>query len=272
MLKNQYSPFGIDMNRYKNPGWQEDMSKARRGLTSMGMQLNPFATSFGIGGVIDANGRSALENVASLEIQQLDHFSDTIDKFTEKENEPTVADIHNAVDNIGEIMLAEANKILQDATEEEIQEYLALDKMGFNSLGKIDKFKIANEIKTEVEESLSLSGYYEEKYGKKFITAKMLAIICKKYSLIFSEAKRYTGTIPTFARKEILSFPIIEAKDAANLGKFMMVAPSEMFDTKGSYVNDKQELVYDPICLKTVNGGYLVVTKWGAEENLDEIK
>lgn len=51
---------------------------------------------------------------------------------------------------------------------------------------------------------------------------------------------------------------------------FKICAPQKDFNTGGYEVKEGYRLVYDPVVLQPVNGGYLIVTAWGKESE-DEI-
>jgi len=247
----------------------------RNKLELYGMQPLQWGTDYGI--------MQPLES--SLDLQtRWNGFTNSIQNSFERIEESstkvdiesvtaTVEEIHHSVDNIEEFIMKEVQTILNDASEEEIDEYRKLAELGFMSTPKREKIRQTDDMKKEVENNASLMAYYYDKYHKKFLSYGMITLLCKKYKLIFGEAKRFIGNIPSSSRKEILAFEGVKEKDRVN-GRvsYQIAAPAEMFNTKGCVINDKQELVYDPIALYPVMEGYLVISKWGAEENLDELK
>lgn len=53
---------------------------------------------------------------------------------------------------------------------------------------------------------------------------------------------------------------------------FKIVADEELFDLTDRVIKNNRIEKLDPVVLAVVDGGYLVVSKWGNEENIEELK
>lgn len=192
------------------------------------------------------------------------------------------ADIERAKDDA----VAEAQKIVDDAyfaTEREAMDVILVT--GFtNAKGYIAR-------KSELdrkEKARELSGLIAE-YGQiypmnKFITEETIKMICEKYNLYFTEAKKFIGEIPDRCLKEIMAFKVrrkdmryknldysslyTEEQQAEFLpGQTMSImAPMSELNYQEGYDRKRGHVVFDdPIVLQPVNGGFLIVTSWGKE-------
>lgn len=177
----------------------------------------------------------------------------------------TLEEIHAAFDNAAEDAVKEAQKILNDAR---IQRAERLKALGFASAADVREHAPALgaiEIGALVA---PLIVEYEEKYQKKFITEEQVEFLAKKYNLIFGPAKKFRGQVPEENLIEVERF-MTKAPIKPVHTEMMMVAPYADFDTRGYTIRDNK-MVYDPIVLYPVKGGYLIVTAWG-EEAKDEL-
>ena len=117
--------------------------------------------------------------------------------------------------------------------------------------------------------------YYFGHYPfNKFITKAQVQDICKKYGLVFGKTEWYVGDIPEKNQLEIADFQVRDQDKTGNRD-IMIVATKDEFDTKGLNLSDGwelKELPKDPIVLYPVFGGYLIVSKWGVEADIDEVQ
>ncbi len=141
--------------------------------------------------------------------------------------------------------------------------------------------------------------------NNKFITKSLVDSICKKYGLAQASVGYYIGTIPDSNIEEISSFKLREEDmkqhkntyfnhDGTRTDKktqyygymtsrnwfsnvdeskefsyekeeFEICAPIKDFDTRYLKLEGTNLVPKDPIVLQPVNGGYLIVSKWGLE-------
>ena len=222
----------------------------------------------------------------------------------------TIAEVHEAFDSATDNIILAAKNILAKANKDELQELQDLNKLGFSSVSKVkEAHKIITQ-KEDSEKLAILSKKCFDKYGKKFITLDLLRGICTKYGLVFGDPKDYIGEIPTENRKEILGFKLsgedsykyifsyanysgwvsieIPKEEYEHRKKsreephthckreqrgFKIVGTKDLFDLKNKVIVDSEVKLInpDPIVLHEVEGGYLIITKWGAEEDISEL-
>lgn len=223
----------------------------------------------------------------------------------------TVEEIHNEFDTAVDSIIEEAKEILSKANQEDKETASQLENLGFTKLGLVKRYKELNEKEKESQELAKYSLMYKERYGLKFISERLVKNICQKYGLIIGATSDFIGEIPLKNRKELLDFKLQDvdkswgfyywfyreyiwteanSKEAAeekrkefasqNLSAlsvqtkndFKIVGTIDQFDLKDKIISDYEIKSKDPIVLMEVKGGYLIITKWGAEENIEEIK
>ena len=220
-----------------------------------------------------------------------------------------ILEIHKSYDTSVDRLLAEAKEILANCQTEDIKKGERLLKLGFINSTKAKQSEETLRKKKEVEAKAKLIEYYKFHYpNQKFITREQVAEINKKYGLVCVTADCYKMDIPEKNLREIEAFKLKEGDEvycvsinswkyshALNFqvkGEFTIVdkdadihvneepfyiscPPSEAIIKKGYSVREdgfvlKDEEIKDPIVLKPVNGGFLIVSKWGLEAS-DEI-
>lgn len=249
-----------------------------------------------------------------------------------------VQQIHSEFMSAGDVLLKQANDILQKAGESVIQKGERLAKLGFIQTHEaVNASKILKQ-KEISEATAKLVLHYQMRYpNNKFITEDQVGAICKKYNLVCGPVDRYKGFVPEQKLKQIESFKIQkddtfegyitfdindqrsyaiaeilqhfpkcivplknfqdsdgwirtfkDEKDSWGtlLGRIynwtehsmkgmFICAPKKDMDTKGlSKIGAllavvTQRSIPDPVVLKPVNGGYLVVAAWGDEASDD---
>ncbi len=221
----------------------------------------------------------------------------------------TIQDIHDEFDNSVDKILEQANDILNKEELQDKEEIKELEKLGFTNLDSVILYNKINKEKQEAEESLKIVNNYKEKYpDNKFINKIEIQRICKKYGLIFGKSSNYIGDIPIKNRKEIVSFKLKEEdfvyyilgdfgsvysesyekykkqEDKSSLTyaynvvhknqEMVIVATPDLFNLKNKEIENFEIKIIekDPIVLHPVNGGYLIISKWGSEENIDELQ
>lgn len=183
--------------------------------------------------------------------------------------------IHEDFDSAGQQLLDKAQEILSEEQKKmEDSVYGALKDFGFKRSQAVvehESMAKAQKMAQQVAEKVT---YYLAKYpDNKFITREQVKDICKKYGLAFGKTEWFTGDIPDKNKLDIARFKLDE-KDA-NGKDYMIVATKDEFDTQGRTLKngwELKELPKDPIVLAPVHGGYLIVTVWGPEADIDEVK
>jgi len=184
--------------------------------------------------------------------------------------------IHEDFDNAADEFLEKANEILKEGTKEmkpEIQK--ALEEFGFKRAHDVVEIKEAAKAKAVAKDVAEKVSYFFEHYPfNKFITREQVKDICKKYGLVFGKTEWYIGNIPEKNQMEIAGFKVRD-EDKIESRDIMIVATEKEFDQKGLQMSngwELKELPKDPIVLYPVSGGFLIVSKWGLEADLDEVQ
>lgn len=223
----------------------------------------------------------------------------------------TVEEIHREFDSASEKILKEAYLILEKEFIQDKEELNKLEKLGFTKLNSVIEYNKKIKKITQAKKEVELINYYKRNYpNNKFINESELGRICKKYGLILGSTSDYIGDIPIKNRKEILNFSLKDERDyqyfykdrfgdshyisfemynnysednnvynvyyytTGKITKLIIVATPNLFDLKNKVIHNYRitQKQKDPIVLHPVNGGYLIVSKWGNEENLNEFK
>lgn len=192
------------------------------------------------------------------------------------------ADIEKAKDDA----LASAKKIIDEAADaQERVEINALINSGLtNAKGVVMRMKVLEDKEKAKTLATSIEEYAQIYPVNKFITDATIEMICKKYNLYFTEAKKFIGEIPARCLKEIANFKVRrsdmrykstylsfavtdETKNDFLPGQGMSVmAPMSELNYREGYDQKRAHILYDdPIILQPVNGGWLIVTSWGKE-------
>lgn len=150
--------------------------------------------------------------------------------FKKQQKQATVAEIHAAVDNAQEILLAEANKILEEMKTPVISENLEekanlLVSLGFTNSIVSKEYEKQNARASEVKEIIiknkakaELIQYYKENYPfLKFLTIEAMEDICNKYGLIMAPIKKYKEDVPMKNLLEIKNAKDLMLKDNKKL-------------------------------------------------------
>ena len=256
--------------------------------------------------------------------------------------EVSVQEIHDEFDNACDAFLAQVKEVLKETSESEVENANSLKKLGFRKASNVKKYNNLIETTKDAEIAKSYIVDYGTRYNEKFITEKMVEIICKKYGLVIGETDTFTGEIPNKNAQEIIAFAkrfkekdrrynhyrdsvwmasaAISVRDymteripnyipysdsttgqSETLARikmeqmemtrkyeeekkqrqeekiadptFMVVGTLDQFDMTGMKVDSQYRIVSDnpdPVVLAQVKGGFLIVTKWGAEADIQE--
>lgn len=224
-----------------------------------------------------------------------------------KSDNEIIQEIHDSYDNAHEEIISWANDIISKANTEDINKGERLAKLGFINTIKAKFSEKEIKLKKEAKEKAELINYYNIHYPfNKFISREQVSQINKKYNLVCVTADCYLEDIPEKSLQEIENFKIKNNKDLVFQGvlddwkyketfNFLTIEECEnrkLIEVKeeGLYISCpkseakinsgysvkedgfvlKDKEVKDPIVLKPVVGGFLIVTKWGLEAS-DEI-
>ena len=206
--------------------------------------------------------------------------------FDEKSNVELIEQIHNEVYSAHELLLKEAENILNKPIDEsKVQDYQNLINLGFNNEKNIIKHK---EELTKIEESKFIKSkidYYSFKYPfNKFINEDSVIRICEKYGLLLTDVNRFIGSIPETNQKEIINFKV-DKKDLNNsyikeseytIGTgLLIIATRDQLNMKSARVQGHKLvdiIKEDPIVLQPVKEGYLIVSAWGIEASDKDVQ
>lgn len=206
--------------------------------------------------------------------------------FDEKSNVELIEDIHNEVYSAHDLLLKEANAVLETPIDEsKVEDYQNLIKLGFNNEKNISSFK---EEMRKIEESKKIKStieYYSFKYPfNKFINEDSVVRICEKYGLLLTNVDRFIGGIPEKNQKEIINFKVDKidlphsyTKESEYIGgtTLLIVATKDQLNMKNARVQGHKlvDIVKeDPIVLQPVKNGYLIVSAWGIEASDKEVQ
>lgn len=222
-----------------------------------------------------------------------------------KSEKEIIQEIHDSYDDANINILNWAYNIINNQNED-VKKGERLAKLGFINTFKAITSKKEIQLKLEAEKKAKLIEYYNINYPfNKFITREEVSKINSKYNLVCVTADCYLMDIPEKNLIEIENFKIkddnylvyqAEIDDWKYSQTFNFLEKDELFN---HYTNVKEEPFYiscpkneadikdgyivkedgfvlkdkeikDPIVLKPVKGGFLIVTKWGleAEDNL----
>lgn len=227
-----------------------------------------------------------------------------VDVFEKKSNNEIIQEIHDSYDEAYISILSWAKSIIEKENNVDILKGERLINLGFTNTIKAIFSEKEIKLKKEAKEKAELINYYLINYPfQKFITNNDVKNINKKYNLVCVTSDCYIGDIPEKNLEEIENFKIKNKKDllyqvTLNHNKyietfnfieyeeslneiytdrkeepFYISCPqSETIVRRGYSVREdgfilKDKEIKDPIVLKPVVGGFLIITKWGLEGN-----
>lgn len=237
-----------------------------------------------------------------MEIQEPDWLRHRLGVEAILEEVP-VAVIHKDFRSVADKLPEEVKEIIDEAKPDD--RVVRYKRLGFGGIARVKDYDIAHEKKEKREKLLNLINDYKVRYPLcQFIDSKSLDELCKKYGLVYAPAEYFNQEIPEENLRELEGFKLDE-KDSvrefwsypvgggtstttkrklavqlvgvthhpSNVG-FKVVATKDMFDVplgfefRGSTLRAQ---VKDPIVLKEVAEGFLIVTAWGPEAELPEL-
>lgn len=211
------------------------------------------------------------------------------------------ATLHEDVYSAQDLLLNEANKILNEPArydKERLEILEKLSSLGFSNAEQVKEFRDIQRERKKCEYLKGVIERYQQKYpNNKFINEDAVTIICEKYNLYLCMAKDYIGEIPENNQKEIVNFKFneVDYRTPDQLYSFneysyteiyrsmmkpqsenkhrewipatnvLIVAPEKKINMKGKEKKGHKIVLKDPIVLQPVKGGYLIVSSWGME-------
>ena len=206
--------------------------------------------------------------------------------FDEKSNVELIEDIHNEVYSAHDLLLKEAENILNKPIDEsKIKDYQNLIKLGFDNEKNIKEHKEEVQKIEQSKKTKSTIEYYSFKYPfNKFINEDSVIRICNKYGLLLTDVNRFIGGIPEINQKEIINFKVDkkdlpysyskESEYTSGTGLFI-IATRDQLNMKSARIQGHKlvDIVKeDPIVLQPVKEGYLIVSAWGIEASDKEVQ
>jgi hypothetical protein len=206
--------------------------------------------------------------------------------FDEKSNVELIEDIHNEVYSAHDLLLKEAENILNKPIDEsKIKDYQNLIKLGFDNEKNIKEHKEEVQKIEQSKKTKSTIEYYSFKYPfNKFINEDSVIRICNKYSLLLTNVDRFIGGIPEKNQKEIINFKVDRIDLPHSYSKeseyvagttLLIIATKDQLNMKNARVQGHKlvDIVKeDPIVLQPVKEGYLIVSAWGIEASDKEVQ
>lgn len=202
----------------------------------------------------------------------------------------TIEEVHAEFDSATERTLQMAKEILEEPEIDKNGKLFALSRIGFKNAVRVKESIEQQERKEIATKHARLVNKYFRLYPfNKFITDEELTRICKKYGLIIGSPEEFIGKIPEKNQMEILGFkPKMSFREKWHefwnkpntsdmfVRNYKTVGTPDQFDMYGKYVDpDTQELKIvdpDPVVLYEVDGGFVIVSKWGAEADIEDFE
>ncbi len=214
---------------------------------------------------------------------------DKFEHLEEFSNEELIEQIHKKVYSAEELLLMEAERIVNLPINTEKSERLKnLIDLGFTSEENVLNYKQEQLNIEKAKKIKSLIEYYKFKYPfNKFINDESVESICKEYQLLLAPVDKYIGSIPEKNQKEIVNFKVdindlerrtfnvqmIDQKYAKGTNLLIIATKDELDKRFTRTVGHRLvEIVKDdPIVLQPVKDGYLIVSAWGPEASHKDV-
>lgn len=182
---------------------------------------------------------------------------------TQKTKLEVVKEIHGKILVSSEACLAEAQAILNSATEANTNLYQKMLELGFGKVKDLAQQRDKIEKTLLAKETAELILQYKVKYpNNKFITADALDKICKEYNLILGSHHDYEGEMPIRSMKAISEFKLRPEDELYYEGKAVLIEPIKLDKTKAliswaEISKEQYDLKTDNGKIKTKNGNRL---------------
>jgi len=110
---------------------------------------------------------------------------------------PEVEQIHHEFENASDVLVAEANRIITEASKTPIEKAERLVALGFGKAKQVEESAQAVKQISFSKEQLDLVERYRVQYPlNKFIIEEQVKAICHKYNLVCGDNARYIGFVP----------------------------------------------------------------------------
>lgn len=118
-----------------------------------------------------------------------------------------VEQIHSEFASASEVLLKEAQIIINQASTIDTSKVDRLKSIGFNQSREVTKIEPMIQKALSSEKTIEYIQEYKNKFPEyKFITEDMVQEICYKYNLIFGDISKYKGFVPDKNLREIEQF------------------------------------------------------------------
>lgn len=215
----------------------------------------------------------------------------------------TIEEIHEDFKGTVDRLLEEAKEIINKPKDKKAERYANL---GFGNAPGVKEHNTQAWEQEQRKVLLDKINEYKVKYPTcQFLDDKSLDELCNKYALVYTSAEYFNQEIPEENLKDVEAFKLkaedkiyrfVDARNAmgqviyaytetaaqseahypnSEEAGFEVVATKDMFDIpshmefSGSKLQPK--IVNDPIVLKRVPLGFLIITAWGPEAELPEV-
>lgn len=124
-----------------------------------------------------------------------------------------VLEIHNEFFTAADRMVAEAQKIIDEAQSKNVSKTEVLKRLGFKQAREVAELEPLVKKAALSKEIVEAISYYKKQYPfQKFITEEQVQQICHKYNLVCGDVSRYKGFVPEKNLKEIERFSLKPAE------------------------------------------------------------
>lgn len=143
-------------------------------------------------------------------------FKQFISKASEiVESEVSIEDIHHEFETAGDLLLAEAKKIIAANSPDNEVKVKRLRATGFEKTKEVRQTAFQIETRKQAEKMSEEIEYFSIHYPQyKFITEKDVKRICGKYNLVMGTTTQFTGFVPEKNLADIEAF--YEIKDLSS--------------------------------------------------------
>jgi hypothetical protein len=160
-----------------------------------------------------------------------------------------VEQIHHEFETSGDLLLAEAQAMLDKKLECDIDKAERLTKLGFTGTSESKAYTQLVQSKENAQKTAEMVLMYKRKYiNNKFITEEQVKNICTKYNLVCGSLDRYKGFVPDKNLKELESF--------LKKNKMPRIATVTPYDTEDTEAFD----IYMDDYVRKGNDWYVVFT------------
>ena len=166
----------------------------------------------------------------------------------------TIQDIHNEFDSVEDILLLEADVLIDElnSKSDSTLESKAkdLEKLGFFKSFVVKNSKELNKKIQITKEQADLIREYKQLYPfQKFLTEEELDRICQKYGLIYAPVGNYIEDVPQKNLNEIANAKALEARFRPKNNKYITITSATSFasTTESNFPKEMKAFLKDPI-------------------------